>query len=58
MYKCFLLNYEEAYSNTNSKMTQSVIHPSPVQTLPQSVKPAPKTHVKKGIPQYFLQSSD
>ena len=25
MYKCFLLNYEEAYSNTNSKMTQSSI---------------------------------
>jgi len=31
MYKCFLLNYEEVYMN--SKMFQSVMHLSPVQTL-------------------------
>lgn len=52
------LNYEEAYDDRNSEMTQSVMRLSLVQTLLQSVKPIAETSVKKEIPLYFLQSND
>lgn len=58
MHKCFLLNHEEAYNDKNykvtHKMTPSVVHLPPMQTLLQNVKPTPKTSVRKEIPLYFL----